>query len=112
MKTLADMEQKAAALKIKQERAAEAAEALREYEAEKANLVDNIARLRALRLEHEAQQQQQATADKAALKATLLANKAATQKSTTAAKLEPDDQPAEIKPIAPAKKTATAKKAG
>lgn len=95
MKTLADMEQKAAALKVKQERAAEAAEALREYEAERANLADNIARLRTLRLEHEARQQQQATANKAALKATLLAQKATT-----------------ITPMAPAKKTATVKKAG
>ena len=111
MKTLAEMEQKAAALKVKEERAVEAAEAMRQYEAEKANVIDNVARLRALRLEREAQQQQQAATNKAALKATLLAKKAEVQKSPAAAKAEPDRQPGQIKRMAPAKKAATAKKA-
>ncbi len=53
----AEAEKKAEALRIKEERAADAAEAMREFEAEKTKLLDNTLRLRALRLEREAEAQ-------------------------------------------------------
>src|SRR5262245_30792 len=50
-----EAEKKAEALRAKEERAADAAEAMREFEAEKTKLLDNTLRLRALRLAREAE---------------------------------------------------------
>lgn len=83
MSTLSEMEKKAEALKIKQERAVDAAEAMREFEAEKASLLNNTLRLRAMRLEREAQQAQEEQLSDIKKTAQKLA---AMQKRTAAAK--------------------------
>lgn len=83
MSTLSEMEKKAEALKIKQERAVDAAEAMREFEAEKASLLNNTLRLRAMRLEREAQQAQEEQLSDIKKTAQKLA---AMQKRTVAAK--------------------------
>lgn len=97
MPTLTEMEQKVEALKLKQERAADAAEAMHQFEAEKANILNNTLRLRALRLSREAQEQEleaeNKATGKAALKAMVEASKATARKAT------PRDKPV------PAKKT-------
>ena len=101
MPTLTEMEQKAEMLKLKQERAADA---MHQFEAEKASILNNTLRLRALRLDREAQAQEVAAenkaAGKAALKAIVQANKAASLKAA------PSD-----KPVLTKKARAGAKKA-
>lgn len=51
-----DAEKKAEALRLREERAADAAVAMQEYEDEKAKMLENTQRLRALRLAREAEE--------------------------------------------------------
>lgn len=51
-----DAEKKAEALRLREERAADAAIAMQEYEEEKAKMLENTQRLRALRLAREAEE--------------------------------------------------------
>lgn len=51
-----DAEKKAEALRLREERAADAAVAMQEYEDEKAKMLENTQRLRAMRLAREAEE--------------------------------------------------------